>query len=349
MRKSIILLLLLLLSAPAVRAQRLFVGLEDPSLQTRSTNLAGFPNVSWTNHFAFEVNGAAATPDGELYLCNGPFTTRLYRSTLSGPPVFLTNTSVDLHGLGYGNDTLYGFSNFSSPMGIYTVNTTTGAAVLAVSTATEGYRFFGLDFNPRDGLLYGYTEYGQSGLYSINPQTGAFLRLAPPPPAVNGQGRALAVGNNTVFLLATRGDEGEPCFAYDLNQGPGGLWVGFTNPYPQHHSTGGAAFLPPPAGIEDQGPDGTDAFRLIPSRPSPFVSGGSLAFSLGAPTSVRLEIFDPAGRRVASPFEGERGAGLQLVAWDGRNFRGEPVPAGVYLLRLSAGPEVRHGTLVLTR
>ena len=42
---------------------------------------------------------------------------------------------IDLHGLGYGRDTLFGFSDFGAPMGIYRIDTSTGAATLAMSTA----------------------------------------------------------------------------------------------------------------------------------------------------------------------------------------------------------------------
>jgi hypothetical protein len=234
----------LLVLAQGAAAQRLFVGLEDSRLPTRTTDLSGFPDVTYTDHFAFEVNGATARPDGLIYLCNGPFSSKLYTSTLEGPPRFATNIGVDVHGLGYGRGRLFGFSNFSSPMGIYEIDTDSGAATLRVDTSREGFRFFALDFNARDGLLYGYTEYGDSGLYSIDPDTGEMTKIVRPPPNVNGQGRALAVGRNTVFLAATRGDEGEPCFAYDLSQGRNGQWVGFTNPYPLHHSTGGAAWIP---------------------------------------------------------------------------------------------------------
>lgn len=53
----------------------LFVGLEGSAPATRSSDLSGFPNVTWSKHFAFDVSGAAARPDGSLLLCNGAFTT----------------------------------------------------------------------------------------------------------------------------------------------------------------------------------------------------------------------------------------------------------------------------------
>jgi hypothetical protein len=328
-------------------AQRLFAGLEDASLVTRSSDLAGFPTVTWTNHFPFEVNGAACAPDRTLYLVNGPFTTRLYRSTLAGPPVFVANVSVDIHGLGYGRNRLYGFSNFTT-LGIYEINPLTGAATLLIDTSTPGFRFFGLDYNPLDDKLYGYTEYGVSGLYEIDIDSGAMTRLVGSPPAVNGQGRALAVGNNTVYLLATRGDDGEPCFAYDLAQGPGGAWVGFTNPYPLHHNTGGATWIP--AENTDAGAQSPPAstLRLALAGPQPAAGEVALVYELPGAGGARLEIFDTLGRRVAVPVLGPND-GRQTVIWDGRGPAGAPVPSGIYLARLVAGSKEAVARIVIVR
>ncbi len=230
-----------------VQAQQLFVGLESSGVPTRTTDLTGFPDVSYDDHFTFEVSGAAAAPDGTLYLCNGAFTTDLYMSINFSNPQYLSTLSEDASGLAYGRGKLYGYSNYATPKGIYEINPATGQCTLVLDVYTgTGYRFFALGYNPIDDLFYGYTEYGDSGLYSINIDTGVMLKLADTIPASNGQGRGMAVGGNTVYLTATRGDDDIPFFAYDLAQGAGGTWVGFTNAYPDYHSTGGAAWIPGP-------------------------------------------------------------------------------------------------------
>lgn len=329
----------------AAHAQLLFAGLEDSSLPTKTSDLSGFPTVVWVNHFPFEVNGAACTPDGTLYLCNGPFTTRLYRSTLAGPPQYVANITVDVHGMGFGRNQLYGFANYASPMGIYAINPQTGSASLVINTASQGFRFFGLDYNSGDDKLYGYTEYGVSGLYEINIDSGVMIRLVGPPPGVNGQGRALAVGNNIVYLLATRGDDGEPCFAYDLRQGQGGTWVGFTNPYPLNHNTGGATWIPDPAdvggSIQQSG-----ALRLELASPHPCTTEATLVCRFPADGEARLEIFNVAGELVATPFEGTVAAGARTITWNLRSDRQAPVSPGVYFVRLYS--ERNEGLLRIT-
>ncbi len=240
--------LLCLLGPLAAAHAELFVGLEGyPTLATRSSDLSGFPNVTYTDRFPFEVSGAAAKPDGTLFLCNGAFTTSLYTSTLSGPPQFVATIGVDIHALAFGNDTLWGYSNFAAVKGIYAIDQGTGAAKLVMDVYTgTSFRFFALDYNPADDLLYGYTEYGDSGLYAIDLVGGTMTKLVGTIPAANGQGRGMAVGNNTVYLVATRGDAGIPSFAYDLSQGPNGTWVPFTNAYPAYHATGAGAWIPEP-------------------------------------------------------------------------------------------------------
>jgi len=228
-------------------AGTLFVGLEGSAPPTFSTDMSGFPNVTWDPHYSFDVSGAAATPDGILYLCEGSFTTHLYEASLTSSPQQICTISEDIHSLAYGRETLWGFSNYAATKGIYSIDTTTGVATLALDVYSGyGFLFFALDYNPLDDLFYGYTEYGASGLYSINIDTGEMIQLTGSIPASNGQGRGMAVGNNTVYLTATRGDDGIPYFAYDISQGTGGTWVEFPNPYPAYHSTGGAAYIPDP-------------------------------------------------------------------------------------------------------
>ncbi len=245
--KKITIILTFLFLITFANAGTLFVGLEGSAPPTFSSDLSGFPNVTWTPHYSFDVSGATATPEGTLYLCEGAFTTHLYEASLTSSPQLICTISEDMSSLAYGRDTLWGFSNYADPKGIYSIDTITGTTTLELDVYTGyGFRFFALDYNPVDDLFYGYTEYGASGLYSINIDTGEMIQLTGSIPASNGQGRGMAVGNNTVYLTATRGDDGIPYFAYDIAQGVGGDWVEFPNPYPAYHSTGGAAFIPDP-------------------------------------------------------------------------------------------------------
>jgi hypothetical protein len=247
MRIAATTILFVIASAMPATAQ-LYVGIETGSAQPMFvSDLSGFPSVTWGSFHAIDVSGAAARPDGTLYVCNGAFTTALYEIQPGQNPSQISTIDIDISGMAFGRDTLYGYSNYATPKGIYEIDPSTGTTTLVLDVYTStGYRFFALDYNPVDDLFYGYTEYGTSGLYSIDIDTGVMTFLTGTIPASNGQGRGMAVGNNTVYLTATRGDDGIGFHAYDLSQGVGGSWVEFDNAYPNHHSTGGAAWVPLP-------------------------------------------------------------------------------------------------------
>jgi hypothetical protein len=230
--------LALALATPAF-AQQLFVaqdaGAAEPPMLT---DLAGFPAVSYSLLAPFEVNGAAGRFDGSLYICSG-FSGALYTWDLVNPPQQIATSNVSgLSALAYAPGHLYGFGNFASPMGIYEINPATGAGTLVLDTSAQGYRFFGLDYNPADGLLYGFTEYGTTGLYRINVSTGEMTRLAGTPPGSYGMFRGLGVGNNTAYLCAAHPTD--TFYAYDLSQGVGGTYVPFNNPYTNSINGAGA-------------------------------------------------------------------------------------------------------------
>jgi hypothetical protein len=98
-------------------------------------------------------------------------------------------------------------------------------------------------------------------------------------------------------------------------------------------------------------PPAADRLILDPCRPNPFDGATSIRFSVPLPgASVRLSVFDVAGRRVARLLDGERVKGERTVVWDGRDDAGARVGAGVYFYRLEAGEERRtRKAVVLSR
>lgn len=87
---------------------------------------------------------------------------------------------------------------------------------------------------------------------------------------------------------------------------------------------------------------GTGAgFRFEGVHPNPFCREVQISFSLNTPVCRRsqLSVFDIAGRRLRSLYEQDVDTGRFRVSWDGRDESGEPVSAGVYILRLGSGRE----------
>jgi hypothetical protein len=93
----------------------------------------------------------------------------------------------------------------------------------------------------------------------------------------------------------------------------------------------------------DEVVDGQRPAHVIPVRvaPNPFTASGlEIYFDLPAAGPVRAEVFDVAGRLVASPGIGHRGAGSQAFTWNGRLSDGAPAPRGVYFVRVSGAGAV---------
>jgi flagellar basal-body rod modification protein FlgD len=88
------------------------------------------------------------------------------------------------------------------------------------------------------------------------------------------------------------------------------------------------------------------------------VTGKELVLQKGAATgtyqlanaanSVTLDIQDSSGKTVAS-FNGPTGAGLQKVAWDGKDASGKTLPDGTYTLQVKASDAKGSAILVKTQ
>ncbi|HET6349132.1 MAG TPA: FlgD immunoglobulin-like domain containing protein [Candidatus Krumholzibacteria bacterium] len=93
----------------------------------------------------------------------------------------------------------------------------------------------------------------------------------------------------------------------------------------------------------------TPAFTLLGVAPNPFGEQTSVRFNLARNSRVHVDVFDVAGRRVATLLDGVRPAGTGDVRWAGRDARGLRVAAGVYFVRVQAVGETRTQRIVLVR
>ncbi len=109
------------------------------------------------------------------------------------------------------------------------------------------------------------------------------------------------------------------------------------------HSTSPITHVTIPAG------GGSAEALLGPPRPNPF--NGFTVFSFTFPSSggIAIRILDVTGKTVRTIIPGRLGSGSHTIRWDGRDDRGEPLPSGVYLVRLEAGGQVATRKVVLVR
>ena len=94
---------------------------------------------------------------------------------------------------------------------------------------------------------------------------------------------------------------------------------------------------------------GGDGLRLGPALPNPFRSELSLSFELPNAGPARLDVFDAAGRRVATLARGRFAAGRHAARWSGADDDGRALPAGLYLASLEAGGRRVTRRIALTR
>lgn len=90
--------------------------------------------------------------------------------------------------------------------------------------------------------------------------------------------------------------------------------------------------------------------RLHPNLPNPFASSTAIAFDMPPEGGrAKLEVFDTAGRRVATLVDGPVGGGAQVARWNGADGTGRALESGIYLCRLEAGGFIGTRRLILLR
>ncbi|MBE0566150.1 MAG: right-handed parallel beta-helix repeat-containing protein [Krumholzibacteria bacterium] len=85
------------------------------------------------------------------------------------------------------------------------------------------------------------------------------------------------------------------------------------------------------------------------AAPNPFNPTTTLSYELAAPGHARLQVYDTAGRLIATLVDEQRGAGRHEVVWNGRDDGGRAVASGVYLYRLESAAYGETRRMVLLK
>jgi hypothetical protein len=91
------------------------------------------------------------------------------------------------------------------------------------------------------------------------------------------------------------------------------------------------------------------SFKLEQNFPNPFNAGTAISFHLPSRGTIRLEVFDIMGRRVATLADGQWEPGPHVVTWLGETDEGTPVASGVYVYRFSGASHLDAKTMLLLR
>ena len=84
----------------------------------------------------------------------------------------------------------------------------------------------------------------------------------------------------------------------------------------------------------------TAVTALSPNRPNPFNPITEIAYTIGQPGPVRLEIFNARGQLLRVLVDEAIPAGQHTVTWDGRTDTGSSAASGTYFYRLKTGGEL---------
>ncbi|HUK63539.1 MAG TPA: FlgD immunoglobulin-like domain containing protein, partial [Dongiaceae bacterium] len=93
-------------------------------------------------------------------------------------------------------------------------------------------------------------------------------------------------------------------------------------------------------------------FALEAPSPNPFVPGQGelyIGFTLPAPGTVTVTVYDLGGRSIAVPYSGATPAGVQGVLWNGLTAEGARVDPGLYVIRLHTASGVSERKVTVLR
>ena len=92
-----------------------------------------------------------------------------------------------------------------------------------------------------------------------------------------------------------------------------------------------------------------EGFTLGQNYPNPFNPTTTIEYTLGAPSNVRLVVYDLLGRQVQVLADSNLPSGTHQVAWDGRNTNGQLVSSGIYFYRIETNVGMQTRRMVFLK
>jgi hypothetical protein len=96
--------------------------------------------------------------------------------------------------------------------------------------------------------------------------------------------------------------------------------------------------------VNIHGPVNADEIGQFCNYPNPFSSTTYIEYSLGRPTSVKIEVFDVHGRRISTLMHERKSAGTHIV-----EFNADHLGGGLYLYTISTADDIRVGKMLLMK
>jgi hypothetical protein len=90
-------------------------------------------------------------------------------------------------------------------------------------------------------------------------------------------------------------------------------------------------------GLENKTLNPVSKIQIIQISPTHFKSEVFIRFNLTSSEDVRLDIYDLSGRQVRNLILGKLQSGTYKITWDGKNFKDNIEPNGIYFCRFQVG------------
>ena len=151
-------------------------------------------------------------------------------------------------------------------------------------------------------------------------------------------------GEVTRILMRFAPQDESPAFAFDATAEPGYVWHCHILEHEENDMMRPYHLVAPAplAGSQsqsaaDRAGTGTTGVTLLRApQPNPTAAGATFRFSLRAPGTVELDLYNVAGQRVRRIANSGFGAGEHAVPWNGTDDAGRTLEAGVYFVNLRA-------------
>lgn len=95
--------------------------------------------------------------------------------------------------------------------------------------------------------------------------------------------------------------------------------------------------------------DDSPASFALENYPNPFNPATEIRYQLPQAATVEMAVYNLLGQKVQTLVNEKQAAGHYRLRWEGRNAQGQPLPAGVYFLRMRAGSFVAERKLLLLK
>ncbi len=212
--------------------------------------------------------------------------------------------------------------------------------VLSVPLDNEDGKARLLSLNARNGAQLWEHEFDTTGVYIPTVANGVVYIVQ--------RGRLGNAGYNSKFW-ALRLSNGEPLF-FDAS-------LRFTDqPVVANHQL----FVPsknyirafsmqPTAVDQSIASEGPESFQLLQNYPNPFNPRTTIRYRLERPGKVKLSIYSLLGKEIKTLINRYQSSGSYDKQWDATDRYGQPLPSGLYFVRLQSNSQVQSRKILLVR